>query len=74
MTLLELRSNLDLSQLEAAKIAGISAGVYCKAENGRPVSKKIALKICTAFKVNLPSVDGLVIAPRPIKRPTKSVV
>lgn len=71
MTLLEIRANMDLSQLEAAKMAGVSVGVYWKAENGKPISRKIALKICSAFKVDLSLVEGLIIAPRPIKRPVK---
>ncbi len=68
LTLLELRSRLDLSQLETAKMIGISVGAYWKAENGKPISRKIADQICTALQ-NPSPIEGLNIAPRPIKRP-----
>ena len=72
LTLLEIRSQLDLSQLETAKMIGISVGAYWKAEKGEAISRKTANRICTALKKFGP-IEGLKISPRPIKRPTKLV-
>jgi transcriptional regulator with XRE-family HTH domain len=70
-TLLAIRASHDLSQEEAAKMAGISAPAYWKAENGRKISPQTAKKICEAFEINLAMIEGLNIAPRRIKRPVE---
>lgn len=72
-TLLYIRAEKNLSQREAARIAAISVGAYCKAETGKRIDRKTADQICSAFKIDLSLVEGLDIAPRRIKRP-KSVV
>jgi len=71
-TLLHLRSERDLSQMETAKMIGISIGSYSNAENGKPVSKKTAQLIGKAFDIDPKQIDELNIAPRRIKRPVKS--
>lgn len=70
-TLLSIRAKQDLSQEEAAKMAGISTAAYWKAETGKKISKQTASLICEAFNVNLDLVEGLNIARRRIKRPVE---
>jgi len=70
-TLLYLRAEKDLSQIEAAKMIGISVGSYSNAETGKPISPKIAKLIGEAFEIDPHQIKGLKIAPRRIKRPVE---
>lgn len=69
LTLLAIRAEKNLSQIEAAKMAEISVGAYNNAENGKPISLRTAKRIGKAFDVDPFTLEGLQIAPRRIKRP-----
>lgn len=69
-SLLAIRAGMNLSQIEAAKMIGISTGAYSNAERGKLISEKTASLIRIGFDIEPQLVKKILnVAPRRIKRP-----